>query len=118
MIDRLKGMRDHFRGQLGNARKTKPAPSRIQDGMYIIDGDVYKVVTSQTSGKPYANKLEGSSFEYAPGAIRKLRPEHLMTLEDAKKYGKLYGVCCVCGRTLTNSKSIESGIGPICAEKF
>jgi hypothetical protein len=41
-----------------------------------------------------------------------------MSLEDGKKYGKLYGVCCVCGRVLTDENSIQAGIGPVCANKF
>lgn len=39
-------------------------------------------------------------------------------LEAAKRYGKLTGRCCSCGRELTDPASIEAGIGPICAEKF
>lgn len=39
-------------------------------------------------------------------------------LQTAMKYGKLSGVCCSCGRELTNDGSIEAGIGPICAGKF
>lgn len=41
-----------------------------------------------------------------------------MTLEEAKQFGALYGVCMVCGRTLTDPKSVEAGIGPICAGRF
>ena len=36
----------------------------------------------------------------------------------AEAYGKRTGVCCCCGRELTNDESIERGIGPICAAKF
>jgi hypothetical protein len=39
-------------------------------------------------------------------------------LETAKRYGKLSGVCCSCGRDLTDPVSIAAGIGPICARKF
>lgn len=39
-------------------------------------------------------------------------------LAAAKKYGKLSGRCCSCGRDLTDPVSIENGIGPICATKF
>jgi hypothetical protein len=53
-------------------------------------------------------------FEYEQGAIHKLRPEMRMSLEEAKEFGKVYGTCCVCGRTLTNETSIEEGIGPVC----
>lgn len=36
----------------------------------------------------------------------------------AKLYGMKTGTCSCCGRELTNSLSIELGIGPICREKF
>lgn len=39
-------------------------------------------------------------------------------LAAAIRYGKLSGVCCSCGRDLTNDKSIDLGIGPVCREKF
>jgi hypothetical protein len=39
-------------------------------------------------------------------------------LAAAKKYGKLSGRCCSCGRDLTDPASIEAGIGPICAQRF
>jgi hypothetical protein len=50
--------------------------------------------------------------------FQKLSDETLMTLEDAKEFGRLYGMCCQCGATLTDEKSIEAGIGPVCAGKF
>jgi hypothetical protein len=36
----------------------------------------------------------------------------------ARAFGKAWGVCTVCGRTLTDDTSIANGIGPICAENF
>jgi hypothetical protein len=36
----------------------------------------------------------------------------------AVAYGQRFGACSVCGRELTDGKSIDRGIGPICAEKF
>jgi hypothetical protein len=41
-----------------------------------------------------------------------------MTLDQAKAFGALYGACCNCGKTLTDERSIEAGIGPVCARKF
>jgi hypothetical protein len=85
---------------------------------------IYKVQHAvHGSGRQYAKVLvkyddDSWGFEIARGVIFKLRPEHKMSLEDAKKFGALYGTCCVCGRTLTNEESIEAGIGPICASKF
>lgn len=40
-----------------------------------------------------------------------------MTLEEARQFGQLYGICCVCGAVLTDPKSIADGIGPDCGKK-
>lgn len=97
-----------------------------EDGMYRLDGTIYKVQTSPNSGHRYAKVLvvsgEGHdadvSFEYAKGMIRKLAAQDRMTIEEAKEFGALYGTCCVCGRTLTNETSIEAGIGPVCGGRI
>ena len=39
-------------------------------------------------------------------------------LEQATAYGRRTGSCACCGRTLTNKKSVELGIGPICRDKW
>jgi hypothetical protein len=39
-------------------------------------------------------------------------------LTAAIRYGKVSGECSCCGRELTDPRSIEAGIGPICADKF
>lgn len=39
-------------------------------------------------------------------------------LTAAIRYGKVSGECSCCGRELTDPRSIERGIGPICADKF
>lgn len=57
-------------------------------------------------------------FEYRGLATRFVTADQRMTLEDAKKFGAIYGVCCQCGATLTAEASIEAGIGPICAGKI
>lgn len=43
-------------------------------------------------------------FSYAP-------------VEFMELFGRATGVCCVCGRLLTNEGSVARGIGPICAEE-
>lgn len=110
-----------------------PKPAEITEGMYRVSLDngpkmtIYKVQRAvHGSGNLYAKRLMVDDsvtpadvwFEYAAGVVRRLRPEHKMSLEDAKRFGALYGTCCVCGRTLTDEKSIEAGIGPVCATKF
>jgi hypothetical protein len=106
----------------------RPAPApvgRVEDGIYrTADGVIWKVQTSQTSGHPYAKRLHvdepgrPGTFVFTPGAVNRLRPDQRLTLEDAKAFGDLYGMCCVCGRVLTDEKSIAAGIGPICAGRI
>ena len=93
-----------------------PAPS----GLHVLDGEVYRVVVSRGSGRPYALWLVESTggFEYTPGAVRHLSEDTMMTLEEARDYGVRYGVCVACGRTLTNPESIEYGIGPVCRTRY
>lgn len=57
-------------------------------------------------------------FEYLGLASRFVRDHRRMTLEQAKEFGAIYGVCCNCGATLTDERSIEAGIGPVCAGRF
>jgi hypothetical protein len=102
----------------------RPAAKVEQDGMYQMpDGTIYKVQAAkvQGSGHLYAKRLvveDGTgTFVYAPGAITRLDASMRMTLEQAKAYGKLYGVCCKCGSPLTDEVSIANGIGPVCAGK-
>ena len=108
------------------AGATAKADVVTEDGMYRTpDGVIYKVqVAVHGNGRLYAKRLvvgakgEKGTFEYAPGAINALRPEWKMTLAEAKEFGRLYGMCCNCGATLTDEVSIASGIGPVCAGRF
>lgn len=107
-------------------RTTEP----VTEGIYLDpDGGLYKVqVAAYGTGNLYGKRFhkydqpdekgKAGEFVYEAGLLRKLHPEWLLSLEEAQKYGKLYGFCCVCGRVLTNEKSIEAGIGPVCQTRF
>ena len=117
-----------------NVKAAPVAPAKqerveLEDGMYMVDGTIYKVQHSLNSDRQYAKvahieSIPGSegagsdtwsvSFSYAPGAIAKIRPEHKMSYEQAKEFGALYGTCCRCGRTLNDELSVALGIGPVC----
>lgn len=58
-----------------------------------------------------------SGFLYRGGPRRFVKHDQRITLEEAKEFGTIYGVCAMCGRTLTDETSIANGIGPICASK-
>lgn len=122
-LDRLIPAARALRAQATATRAANAtAAANLEPGMYARDGHVYRVVLSH-AGRPYAKVWVESDddtparFEFAPGAIRDLRPEHRMTTEDAKAYSRRIGACCVCGKTLTDPASIERGIGPVCADK-
>jgi len=93
--------------------------AEFSEGMWTIGERIFKVQESHGSGRLYAKELIDGRFEYAPGALRDLRTKGVkMTLEKAVEYGRLYGICCVCGRTLTDETSVAAGIGPVCSAKF
>ena len=109
---------------LAQPRRAASATSATvtEDGMYQTpEGVIFKVqIAKQGSGNLYAKRLDTDtlSFVYAPGALRDLTPAMKMSLEAAQAFGRLYGVCCQCGRDLTDEDSIAAGIGPVCAGKF
>lgn len=127
---------------LAHRREVTPVIEEVSiEGMHRLDGQIYKVqVAVHGSGRPYAKvlmteqvgtcggceKCDGedlcpafeSRFEYAAGIVRRLSLETRLSLDEAKEFGAVYGVCCVCSRTLTNEESIAAGIGPVCAGKF
>ena len=96
-----------------------PVGNPVTDpGMYRQGGELYKIQLSR-SGNLYAKRLVQDGhrwqFEYAPGVARKLTPADRMTIDQARSFGAQFGTCVVCGRTLTDPKSIDAGIGPVCA---
>lgn len=96
----------------------------VTEGMYRTDdGTVYRVVRTRDGRNLYAKQLhvDGNGrarFEYAGGAINRLSQADRMTLEEAKAIGATTGVCCVCAAELTDPRSVEAGIGPVCASRI
>jgi hypothetical protein len=117
----------------------------LELGMYQLEGEIYKVTWNKYKTYKYAEKLviteqydeydaetktwtkkPKGKFYYAKGVINDLTSEYKMTAEMAKafhdatklKYGVDYGFCCVCAKLLTVKKSIDAGIGPVCAGKL
>lgn len=120
---------------------TKASSSPIEepaDGIYIVRGEgqfyseaqvfkVYKMVHG--SGRQGLKRLEivageqqgenTGKFVYVGLASKHLpKDAERLSLEEAKTFGTLYGVCVRCGATLTDEESKAAGIGPICAGKM
>lgn len=113
------------------------AATTPDDGWYVVDGEPWKVQWNRERTRKYAKRLvvgpdrggpgedrdaghhpAAGDWVYVPGGLGIVAARgEPMTLEVAQQYGKLYGVCAICGRTLTDEKSIADGIGPVCKEK-
>jgi hypothetical protein len=113
MIDKAKA--SPLRGKSEVSEQTP-----LEDGIYFRHGVYYKLVHAvHGSGRQYVKKFNDftETWDYAPGAVSCISPTTRLTEDQAKKFGKLYGRCVVCGRTLTDEDSIGLGIGPVCREK-
>jgi len=123
--------------------ENEPTPCSVtspvtEDGVYRIPqtGEIFKVyhtvhgANQQVTKKlvmladPYTKISRGKEIEVkadfiymGKAPLRRLTASMRMTLEEAKQYGALYGVCVRCGLTLTREESIERAMGPVCAKK-
>ena len=101
----------------------------LEAGIYERpDGAIYVVRPTRDHARLYANRLrvfegerlneEGNAvcitFDYERGAIYTLRAAMRMPAERAKVLSLQYRHCIVCGRLLSDAKSVERGIGPVC----
>lgn len=84
--------------------------SRYYGWTFVDDGAAYG--NRRTYGKQAPDGLYVGSVQDALRAI----------LDDPKAaqiaYGRLTGVCGVCGRLLEDEESVAAGIGPVCASKL
>jgi hypothetical protein len=96
----------------------RPEGSRdVSEGFWRIGHRIFRVKMSQKNHL-YAQELIGTTWTYAPGMMARLsQGGQPLTREAAETYGRTFGACALCGRTLTNPESIERGIGPVCASR-
>lgn len=110
LIDRMKSA----------AKANRPARPEPEQGLYMVDGTVYRVQPARESGRLYAKRLDpDTGWQYEgkrPFAF--LSADQRMTVEQAEAFGVAHGCCAVCGRTLTVPESVERGLGPVCAGRL
>lgn len=87
-----------------------PQNGRNAGSLYVIhDGE-------------YAGKITNGQFFKCSGTKETTLAEVQRIAADpagvARLYGKQTGICCCCGRELTDEDSVAEGIGPICARKW
>lgn len=84
--------------------------SRYYGWTFVDDGAAYG------SRKTYGKQAPDGLYQ---GAIQdELRKVLENPLEASVAYGKLVGVCGVCGRPLEDEDSVAAGIGPVCASRL
>jgi hypothetical protein len=95
------------------------ARAEVSEGWYMVDKTPWKVQHNLQHTGIYAKRLTPEGWEFVPGGLRTIAEKgEPMTREMAAEYGRLYGVCGVCGRELTDETSIEAGIGPVCSGRL
>lgn len=97
--------------------------NRLTPGVYETNGNTYVVKYNKARTNLYAKQLinrggDRYTWEYVSGAIYAVKKADLVTLARGQELSRLIGACCVCNRTLTDPKSVNAGIGPVCAKYF
>lgn len=97
----------------GDNMKLTPAPERGKNA-----GHLYVKVDGEYAGKidPAGKFHKAWKTDIAVEAdLKKIAAD---PLGEARLYGMRTGTCACCGRELTDPKSIDKGIGPICESKW
>ena len=95
-------------------------------GAYLFGGIVYsirrdrktkdwQVWTFAEKQKKYV-RIKQTSRESL--LLKRISPKRRLTREMAINYSIETGLCCHCGRTLTASRSVSRGMGPVCAKNY
>lgn len=112
--------RDAERAGRDAARQVPASGALVPDRLYETpDGEIYRTYLSG-EGNLYVKiwTTDGWDYEGARGALRRIRPEHRMTVERAKELSLQWAQCIRCGAELSNAVSVERGIGPVCITKI
>jgi hypothetical protein len=120
-IDYMRASITGLRDALRRARREGAASAAAQlvaDRLYEVDGEIFRTFESRSTGNLYAKIWTDEGWEYAAGAIRRIRPEHRMTVERAIELSVRFTRCIRCGADLTAAVSVERGIGPVCITKI
>jgi len=118
------------------AAQSEPARIAVEDaGVYALpDGSVVRVKANRAKTRTYASRwvatphldrlMEGGahehgSFVYEQGLVALVASQgRKLTLDEAKAWSVRIGQCIRCGRKLTDGKSVEAAMGPVCRKYF
>ena len=103
---------------------TDETPIEATPGYYVsLSSDVvYCVKWNKAKTHTYAVQLvingNHAKWVYAPGIGKTLANLTPLSIDEAKRLGRLHGVCVVCAKPLTKPDSVELGMGAVCAAKL
>ena len=107
---------------LAQPKAEKPKTTYIDppEGMHKVEDKIFKVYRTR-SGHIVASELReiggAWGFEYqGKRGLKGLSEATRMPAEEAKAFGKTYGICVRCAAQLTDERSIFAGYGPVCAK--
>ena len=104
----------HFAVDDENGKLVFLRVDNVQDGGWI--GWIFvKEQHSETYDRVGKQRPDGL---YVGSRRQELRSVLVNPLEAAVRYGRALGKCGICGTTLTDEKSRELGIGPVCRKRF
>ena len=102
----------------------RPKAPTARPGLYVRDGEVFKVTESKRNPGQFVAKLIGTmerghrKATFIRGMVWKLTDDQRMTPEQAKAYGDKFGQCVNCGKALNDPASVKLGMGPVCHKRL
>lgn len=121
---------EFFRGAIRKGAKRMTVTVESTGAMIAISFRDSRPVLYVTDGKPYGQSryfgaLDVDSAQLRRGRDRMSEEESMLWAEfsadpvkTAARSGHLSGRCSFCSRQLDDSRSVQHGYGPVCAEKF
>ena len=102
----------------------RPKAPTARPGLYVRNGEVFKVTESKRNPGQYVAKLIGTmdrghrKATFVKGMVWKLTEDERMSAEQAKAYGDKFGQCVNCGKALNDPASVKLGMGPVCHKRL
>lgn len=109
-------------------------PQTLEIGIYRVGETIYKVKPNRDKTRKYAERLIytvgeakrlteagteiKAEYEFARGAIYRIRPDNRVTGQEAEELSIVFNSCIACGRHLKAAESVAAGIGPVCRKKW
>lgn len=95
----------------GYVFKPAPANGKNPGAIYVVDAN-----------NVYVGMIKDGAYKPSYAADDEVKSDVLAICANpmgaAVAYGKKYGNCACCGKELSDPKSVELGIGPVCAKKY